>query len=587
MTFILNNSADSPLDLTHGKRTIFWFRLLWIVIFLAFVGITGEEERWGDVFLLSFFMFACHLILVIPKDYIRPRFIRITFFVADFLFLFWGLLLTSLPFLLFLMFLSAFFLNCFFARNIRFIISITVFYMVLIPISLLQTWIPTGAFLHFQSSLLPLALFEGLIVASAFYLAYLGLPINSQYAVQEKFRQALNRKNLTIRACSEIAECASVNEILQFSHDILLEAVPGCHVMILHIVGDRATVSCSTVPLSNEDFSWSDSSPALKQSMESGTLVTSQYRQSSSWSDAVRELYIPLFHKEGIAKRFFAGISRQGTEFLEEEKEIIQSVGKCVAPNIGKLLALESKTTEGTEISSRLEVIENEHEQIKMAEQLLSLLNLADNLEACLDAIYETFKQFFNSDCLLLFLKSEDEPHLELISARSTDPHQFQIGFKLPIRDTLIGRVFSKNTILLKSSIKEDLDQDDAPKDAVFYSDSRIHSLILHSLAEINSVAPFGVIIVGSQSAGNFKIADLEILGRFSDALGAVILKNLKYMDAVKKLRETSAIYVVGQSITTLSDPDTLPWTLGTVIKQAFNFENSRRFDFPLRRVSF
>jgi len=564
------SEKHQAVDPLSRKKYVFWLRLLWIGVFLLFISRTSTEI-WGDLLLLGFFMLTCHLILVIPSSFINPRVLRMAFFVADFIFLMWGLLLSALPFLIFALFLSAFFFIAFFSRSIQHLVSITAFYILLLPLSVSQSWLDAGRLFPETFGILPLILFEFLIAVAALYIGQLGIPINSLYAVQEKYRQTLARKNLVIRAGTELATCTAVSEIYHHVYDLLQSAVAGSSVDILQVTGDRASVRFSPENTMTEDFSL-ESSPALKQCMETALPVTSQHRPAGGWSDVYLELYLPFHEEKGKDNSYYARVSRHGLDFLEEERESALLIARMAGTHLRYQRELEDKQLAGDKVAHKLKLLESDRSKSDLAIKLITHIEYADNVEASLRSIYDFSEKFLGAEDALLFQVDEEETLFTLVAVRAKDPHRFQPGMGLPVAGSLMGRSFQKNTVSFRNSLKLSAKTADTPSDYPFYKKAGISSFILLPLRDPTSISGFGVLLIASRHTEQFQLEQVEVIGQFSKELSLSLIFSHRFQELNRTLRHDEGVKHLTEEIVRLADMEAIQRDLPLIIRDAFDF---------------
>jgi hypothetical protein len=571
MGFFSPQELSQSADMMARKKYIFWFRLLWIGIFLLFINETSPDI-WGDLLLLGFCMLACHLILVIPSSFINPRALRTSFFVADFIFLLWGLLLTNLPFLIFALFLTAFFFIVFFSRSVQQLAAITIFYILLLPLSMSQNWIDVGQLFPESYGLIPIILFEVILLFAALYIGHLGIPINSQYAIQEKYRQSLARKNLAIRAGTDVARCSTANEIYHNVYDLLKDAVAGSSVEIFQVTGDRVSIKFSPESELTEDFSI-DSSPALKQCAETALPVTTQHRRTGNWGDAYLEMYLPFHEEKGKDNSFFARVARHGHDFLEEERDTAVLITRTAGTHLNYMQEIESRQLTYERVSARLKILETDRAKSDLTASLITHIESADNVETVMNSLYEFSEKFLGADNVLLFRINEDETEFTLAGVRSKDPHRFQSGLSLPVAGSLMGRCYQKNSVSFRNSLKLSTKTTETPSDYPFYKQAGIASFILLPLRDPTNISNFGALVIASQHTEQFHLEQVEVIGQFSAELSKNLIFSFRFQQASRNLRRVEGIRILTENIVRLTDIDSMQRNLPAIIRDTFEFD--------------
>ncbi|MBN2433285.1 MAG: HD domain-containing protein [Acidobacteria bacterium] len=441
----------------------------------------------------------------------------------------------------------------------------------LLPLSVSQSWIDPGRLFPETYGIVPLVLFEILIVTAALYIGQLGIPINSQYAIQEKYRQTLARKNLVIRAGTDLAKCSSSSEIYHRVYDLLQSAVAGAGVDILQVAGDRVSVRFSPENTLTEDFSL-ESSPALKQCMETALPVASQHRRTGHWGDVYLEMYLPFQEEKGKDHSYFAKISRHGLDFLEEERESALLIARMAGTHLHHQREVEDKQLAWDKISHKMSILETDRSKSDLAIKLITHIVYADNVEASLRSIFDFSEKFLGAEDVLLFQIDGEETQFTLIGVRAKDPHRFQAGMNLPVAGSLMGRCFHKNNVSFRNSLKLSAKTAETPSDYPFYKKAGISSFILLPLRDPASVSGFGVLLIGSRHTEQFQLEQVEVIGQFSAELSLSLIFSYRFQELNRTLRQDEGVKHLTAEIVRLADMEALQRDLPVIIRDAFEF---------------
>ncbi len=570
------------------KKAVAYSRLGWFLVFMIFLLVASGVD-WGDLILLGFLQLVFYLILYLPepqaKGYLRFQALA----VVDFIFLVLGLGIAEKSNVVVLLFLAAYYLGCYFSRNLRTLASVAC--------------ISTGMalILGFQdrfhwAPLLPSAgvghilLLAVLLLALAAYLAFLSLPTNPLLASHEKYRGALHNRKMLLETMARIANCRSLREILVECISALGDGIPGCQVDVIQVTEKKGSLWNPLEPDVVKDEFSVENIPNLKKALVSREAVTAQYaaepkrgkaaKEGATTGEAWSEVYFPAHYEAEKERGYCFRIILTHRSLLEEEKDLIQAVRECSTLAIRHVVSEETMLAERKDLSCRLQQSQRDILSLTAMRDLLARLNTVQELDACLDATNQVLHQVVGHDTLLLFFSSAGGSLLELAELRSRIPLVISRGFALPATNTMVGEAIRKRKITYKGSVKLGEVPEASPDDVHHFVRNNLGSLFIMPLSEVEDALPYGAMIIAHHTAGHFSMDQMDVLAQLQGALGFGIRRCLAHHSQARKLVEADAIQALGHVLSAEPTPDSMAREIGATLERTVHYNQCQVFLF-------
>ena len=563
------------------KKAVAYSRLGWFLAFMVFLLVDGGVN-WGDLILVGFLQLVFYLILYLPepqaKGYLRLQALA----VVDFIFLVLGVGIAGNSNVAVLLFLTAYYLGCYFSRNLRTLTAIALLSVGMALVLGFQDrfhWTP----LLPSAGIGHLLLLVLLLLTLAVYLAFLGLPTNPLLTMSEKYRGALHNRKMLLETMGRIANCRSLREILVECISALGDGIPGCQVDAIQVTEKKGSVWNPLEPEVVKDEFSIENIPNLKKALISREAVMAQYgaepmrgkagKGGATTGEAWSEVYFPAHYEADREWGYCFRIILTHRSLMEEEKDLIQAVRECSSLAIRHVVSEEVMLAERKDLTGRLQQSQRDNLSLTAMRDLLARLNSVQELDACLDATNQVLHQVVGHDTLLLFFSSAGGSLLELAELRSRIPLVISRGFTLPATSTLVGEAIRKRKITYKGSVKLGEVPEASPDDVHHFVRNNLGSLFIMPLAEVEDAHPYGAMIIAHHTAGHFSMDQMDILAQLQGALGFGIRRCLVHHSQTRKLVEADAIQALGLVIAAEPTPDSIAREIGATLERTVHYD--------------
>jgi diguanylate cyclase (GGDEF)-like protein len=568
------------------KREVAYSRLGWFLAFMVFLLVDGGVD-WGDLILLGFLQLVFYLILYLPEQQAKGHLRLQALAVVDFIFLVLGLGMTQNSSVAVLLFLAAYYLACYFSRNLRTLAGIALLFTGMVLVLGFQDWFHWSSFLS-SLGIGQLLLLVLLLLSLAVYLAFLGLPGNPLLNAYERYRGALHNRKMLLEMMERIANCRSLREILVECISALGDGIPGCQVDVIQITEKKGGIWNPLEPDVVKDEFSIENIPNLKKAVTTRETVMAQYsaepkrgkagKEGATTGEAWSEVYFPAHYEPEKERGYCFRLILTHRSLMEEEKDLIQAVRECSALAIRHVVSEESMLVERRDLAGRLQQSQREILTLSAMRDLLARLNIVQELDACLDATHQVLHQVVGHDSLLLFFPSAGGSLMELVDLRSRIPLLMNRGFALPAANTLVGDAIRKRKITYKSSVKVGEIPEAGPDDVHHYVRNNLGSLFIMPLSEVEDAHPYGALIIAHHQAGHFSMDQMDVLAQLQGALGFGIRRCLVHHSQARKLVEADAIQALGLVITAEPTPDSMAREIGSTLERTVHYDQCQVF---------
>jgi len=586
--FDLSSIENALQKIQYSVKWLFGLRLAWLLSFMFFLGVVGRMAT-GDGLLRGFIAAVCYIFLFMPDTYAKPRFRLISLAVTDFFFLVLGVGLSPLRSVPVILFTTAVFICCFFARSTRLWFGVTLLYLVLLQGLNLQ---PAFALVPFPANRTPLdlTLTSTFLLVLCLYAGFLGISFRPVAGSGDVPQPSSQTKRMLQQAVQRLVNARSLRELLQEIQTSIVLGLGAIQVEMLQVTKDRVSFLNFTSPEDKEDEFAVDGLTGLKQCLTTRVIweagVPSQPHRPrtgpiTNVMDAIRGEFIALLYQEdGNPTAYCARIFFHRNDLGAQEKEFLDNLRDLSTIAIRNLLKMEDSQAERKDLAGKLQQAQKENQSLQVTLQMINRLSSVTTPKHCLDTIHEAFQQLLGQDTLLMFQAVDNGSQLRLSDYRSKQPIYMEPGFSLPASNTTVGSALRKRSIVFKAALKPGEGNGESQEDLNHLLRDNIRSLFILPLAEGSKATPFGVMVIGSGTAGHFRMDQMEVLGNVMPLLGNCIRKAQAHAENARLLRDAQLFETILPLFHAEQSEDSLWPEIAVKLRETWPFDECQTFGF-------